>query len=252
MSVDAQETAKLYGGDAAVQALLDKSLEPLASNPELRKRILEIRRAVDILYDTYNTDQLLEAGPVASAAEATSVVTGWREYLEENRDEITAWYAAYSQRSKEPREMFDELMEIAERVKRPPRRWTPDLLWQAYERAGLTVAAKGVRHGVADLVSLIRFELGVDAQPRPYASVVEERFRNWLARQEQAGAFFSSDQLWWLHHIAQATAMTVRFDTADLDHVPFSSRGGTDGFLAAFGDDRAVTILDELDQDLTA
>ena len=46
--------------------------------------------------------------------------------------------------------------------------------------------------------------------------------------------------------------MTVRFDTADLDHVPFSSRGGTDGFLAAFGDDRAVTILDELDQDLTA
>jgi type I restriction enzyme R subunit len=252
VSVDAQETAKLQGGDAAVQALLDNALEPLASNPELRRRILEIRRAVDILYDTYNIDELLEAGPVANAAEATSVVASWREYLEENRDEIAAWYVAYSQRSKEPRAVFAELKEIAERVKRPPRRWTPDVLWKAYERADLTPPGRDVRHGVSDLVSLIRYELGVDAQPRPYALVIDERFRNWLARQGRAGARFTNDQMWWLEHIAQATAMTVRFDTADLDHVPFSSRGGTDGFLAAFGDDRAVTILDELDQDLTA
>ena len=148
--------------------------------------------------------------------------------------------------------MFAALTEIAERIKRPPRRWTPGVLWHAYERAGLTVANREVRHGVSDLVSLIRFEFGVDDRPRPYASVIEERFRNWLARQEQAGARFTNDQLWWLEHIAQATAMTVRFDTADLDHVPFSSRGGTDRFLAAFGDDRAVAILNELDQDLTA
>jgi len=252
VSVDAQETAKLKGGDAAIQALLDNALGPLSSNPELRRRILEIRRAVDILYDTYNTDQLLEASPVANAIDAPSVITSWREYLEENRDEITAWYAEYTQRIKEPRELFGQLKDIAERVKRPPRHWTPDLLWHAYERAGLTTAASDVRHGVSDLVPLIRFELGVDEQPRPYASVIEERFRNWLTRQELTGARFSSDQLWWLDHIAQATAMTIRFDTADLDHVPFSSRGGTDGFLSAFGDDRALTILDELDRDLTA
>ena len=60
-------TPRSDGGEPAVQALLDKALEPLASNPDLRKRILEIRRAVDILYDTYNTDHLLEAGPVATA-----------------------------------------------------------------------------------------------------------------------------------------------------------------------------------------
>jgi type I restriction enzyme R subunit len=43
----------------------------------------------------------------------------------------------------------------------------------------------------------------------------------------------------------------VRFDVADLDRVPFTARGGTDGFLRAFGDDRAVAILDQLDQELT-
>lgn len=252
VSVDSQEEAKLRGGEPAVQVLLDEALEPLASNVDLRKRILEIRRAVDILYDTYNADHLIEAGPVATAAEAKSVVTSWREYLAENRDEISAWYAAYSQRDEEPRKVFAQLKDIAERMKRPPRRWTPDVLWHAYEAAGLTPEAIDVRHGISDLVPLIRYERGVDTNLRPYVSVVEERYRNWLTKKELAGRRFTNDQMWWLDHIAQATALTVRFDTADLDHVPFSTRGGTDGFLAVFGDDRAVSILEELDQDLTS
>ena len=137
-------------------------------------------------------------------------------------------------------------------MKLPPRRWTPDVLWHAYEAAGLTPEARGVRHGISNLVSLIRYERGVDAHLRPYVSVVEERYRNWLTKKEQAGTRFTNNQMWWLDHIAQATALTVRFDTADLDHVPFSTRGGTDGFLAAFGDDQAVSILEELDEDLTS
>jgi type I restriction enzyme R subunit len=252
VSVDAQEEAKLRGGESAVQALLDQALEPLASNAELRKRILEIRRAVDILYDTYNVDRLIEAAPVVSAAQAKSVLTAWREYLVENHDEIAGWYAAYSRREDEPRKVFAQLKEISERVKRPPRRWTPDILWHAYEMAGIASAASDVRHGISDLVSLIRYEHGVDLQPRPYVSVIEDRYRKWLTEKEQSGTRFTNDQMWWLDRIAQATALTVRFDTADLDHVPFSTRGGTDGFLTAFGDDRAVTILQELDQELTA
>jgi type I restriction enzyme R subunit len=251
VSIDSQEDAKLRGGEPAIQALLEEALEPLASNADLRKRILEIRRAVDILYDTYNADRLIEAGPVATAAEAKSVVTSWREFLEENRDEISAWCAAYSQRREEPRKVFAQLKEIAERMKRPPRRWTPDVLWHAYEVAGLTPEARDVRHGISDLVSLIRYERGMDAYLRPYASVVEERYRNWLTKKEQAGTRFTNNQMWWLDHIAQATAFTIRFDTVDLDHVPFSNRGGTDAFLAAFGDDRAVSILEELDLELT-
>ncbi|TDC96169.1 DEAD/DEAH box helicase [Actinomadura sp. 7K507] len=252
VSVDAQEKAKLSGGEQAVRELVAQAVEPLARNTELRKRLLEIRRAIDLLYDEVNADRVVHAGAVVDATEAKSTITSWREYLDDNRDEIVAWHAAFTQRSKPPREVFEQLRAIAERIARPPRRWTPERLWKAYERAGIAVARKGARHGVADLVSLVRFELGLENEPRPYASVVEERFANWLARQEQSGARFTADQLWWLDNIARTTAMTVRFDTADLDHVPFSSHGGTDGFLTAFGDDRAVTILDELDRDLTA
>ncbi|MFI0352858.1 DEAD/DEAH box helicase family protein [Actinomadura sp. 9N407] len=252
VSVDAQENAKRAGGNEAVRNLVEQAVEPLARNPELRKRLLEIRRAIDLLYDEVNADKVTHAGAVVDAVEAKSTITSWREYLAENRDEITTWHAAFAQRAKPPREVFEQLKAIADRIARPPRRWTPERLWKAYERAGLAAPRGGARHSVADLVSLIHFELGLDEQPRPYASVVEERFANWLARQEQSGARFTADQLWWLDNIARTTAMTVRFDTADLDHVPFSSRGGTDGFLATFGDDRAVNILDELDRDLTA
>ena len=251
VSVDAQEEAKILGGDKAVQELLDKALEPLASNAELRMRILEVRRAVDIIYDVNNTDRLLEAGPVANAAEATSILTSWREYLAENRGEFAAWHSAYAARTSDPPDLFKQLTEIAARIARPPRRWTHDRLWNAYEQAGLADMTDAGRHGVADLVSLIRYELGVDTHLRTYATVIQERFRKWLAIQEQAGTRFTNDQMWWLENIMQATAMTVRFDPADLDHVPFSSRGGTDGFLAAFGEDRAVSILHELDKGIT-
>ncbi|WP_433179903.1 DEAD/DEAH box helicase family protein [Actinoallomurus sp. CA-150999] len=252
VSVDGQEAAKLSGGEPAVRKLVNDALQPLSRNPELRKRLLEIRRAMDILTDEVNADQLLHAGAVVETADATSMVTSWRDYLAENRAEIAAWHTAYAQRSVPARVVFDELKEIAARIARPPRRWTHEALWKAYEQAGLTASRKGAKHGVADLVSIIRFELGLDSEPLPYASLIEGRFRNWLTRQEQAGARFTNDQVWWLENIARTTAMTVRFDNADLDHVPFSSRGGTDGFLKAFGDDRAVTILDELDQELTA
>ncbi|WP_449060492.1 DEAD/DEAH box helicase family protein [Planomonospora algeriensis] len=252
VSVDAQEEAKAHGGEKAVQELLRASLEPLERNPELRKRLLEIRRAMDILFDEVNSDRVISAEAVVTPETAKSMVTSWREYLEENRDEITAWHLAYAQRSRPPAEVFAELKEIAARLARPPRRWTHDVLWKAYEQAGIAVSHDGARSGVADLVSIVRFELGLDERPRPYASVIEERFRDWLARQEQAGARFTGDQMWWLENITRTTAETVRFDASDLDNVPFSRRNGVDGFLKAFGDDRAEAILDELDQDLTA
>ncbi|MDX6738700.1 DEAD/DEAH box helicase family protein [Actinocorallia sp. A-T 12471] len=252
VSVDAQEVARRRGGEQAMQELLDHALEPLASNAELRKRLVETRRALDIITDEVNQDRVVFAGAILDADESKSMIESWREFLEENRDEITAWHTAYSQRSKPPHEVFAELRRLSQRISLPPRRWTPDRLWKAYEQAGITAERGSTRHGVADLVTVIRYELGIDEQPRPYEDIINERFTNWLARQEQAGARFTHDQIWWLENIAQTTALSVQFDTAALDDVPFSTRGGTDGFLASFGDDRAINILQELDQDLTA
>ncbi len=244
--------AALPAGDrAAERALVESAVQPLAANPELRARLLEIRRAHDIIYDEVNFDELLEARGVDVAEHAREVVTSFRAYLREHQDEITAIDVAY-RHGDGSRSAYVKLKELATRIARPPYQWAPDLLWHAYERLEITAKRPGLRYGPVDLIGLIRFELGLDQEPRPQRSVVEERYGSWLARQKQAGVSFSSDQMWWLDRIKDIVITSASFTTDDLDSVPFTERGGTDGFLHAFGDGRAPEILTDLNGTLTA
>lgn len=249
---DDDELAALPAGDrAAERALVEAAVEPLAANHELRARLLEIRRAHDIIYDEVNPDDLLEARGVDVAERAREVVTSFRAYLREHQDEITAIDAAY-RHGNGSRTVYAKLKELATRIARPPHQWTPDLLWHAYERLELAAKHPGLHYGPVDLIGLIRFELGLDQEPRPHRSVVEERYGAWLTRQQQAGASFSADQMWWLDRIKDIVITSASFTTDDLDGVPFTEHGGTDGFLQTFGDDLAEQILTDLNRTLTA
>jgi type I restriction enzyme R subunit len=253
VSVDAQEKAKTSGGEQAVWDLARTSVAPLASNPQLRARILEIRRATDITYDEVTADQVLHAGAVVlSKDDAAATVTSFRQYMEEHRDEITAFHLAYQNPNTSPREVFAQLKELATRLQRPPQRWTPEELWRAYEAAEIASTSRGTRHGATDLISIIRYELGEDTDLRPYGEVVQERFAGWLLRQEQAGARFAEAQRWWLEQIAESIARNARFDEASLDTTPFTQHGGTGGYLRDFGEAAAVQYLNELNRELAA
>ncbi|MFV2020339.1 type I restriction-modification enzyme R subunit C-terminal domain-containing protein [Micromonospora sp. LOL_023] len=234
-------------GPDAVRDLLAEALRPLAAAPQLRQRILEIRRAHDITIDEVNRDTLLSAAGVPAAERAQKVVHSWHAYLEEHRDEITALQVFFDGKG---RVDFDQLKELAARISRPPQAWTPDRLWEAYVQLGRTAEAPGDR-GVTDLITLVRYELGVDQELRPYRSVVEERFTGWLLRQEQAGTAFTPEQLWWLERIKNVIAVSVAVTPDDLDGAPFTERGGIDGYVQTFGA-QAEPLITELNQELTA
>ncbi|MFI9600918.1 DEAD/DEAH box helicase family protein [Streptomyces sp. NPDC052043] len=260
--MEVREAAERAGRDPerAVRDLIEQSVRPLAATPPLRARLLEMRRAKDILYDENGTDELLRAGAVADDEDAaTETVRDWRRYIAENRDEIAALSVAFSAGSDVPPGVaMDRLKDVVRSIARPPRAWTPDRLWKAYEKVGEAVTDGAQRkHTVSDLLALLRYELaGGAAQgapaPRPHEELVRERYQAWIARQEQAGARFTERQRWWLDRIAAATAERVRFDTADLDYAPFTSHNGTDGFIAEFGGTRAEHIINELDRELSA
>ena len=126
---------------------------------------------------------------------------------------------------------YAELRELAERIKRPPHNWTPDLIWNAY--AAIEVdhpkVHRAERHTVTDLVSLIRFTLGQDNELVPYAETVQQRYAGWLLQQEQAGVEFTERQRWWLDRIADVIAQSAGITADDLDNAPFTERGGIDG-----------------------
>ncbi|MFE7318532.1 DEAD/DEAH box helicase family protein [Streptomyces sp. NPDC057555] len=88
------------------------------------------------------------------------------------------------------------------------------------------------------------------AEPTGQSAAAEDVRRRLAVFTQQAGPFTTA-QLWWIENIAEATAAAdARFDPRDLDSVPFSGRGGTDGFLGAFGADAAINLLSELGEAL--
>jgi len=253
-AVDPDRQAEAIEGaedpDAVRQQLIIDAVKPLASNPDLRARILELRRAHDRVVDEVSADVLLDAYGVVDTSKAKSVVESWRAYLDEHRDEITALQLLYSQ-PRSARVSFTELRELAERIQRPPYNWTPDLIWNAYAAIEVDKVRHADRHTVTDLVSLVRFALGTDDELVPYASKVEERYAGWLAQQAQAGASFTEQQRWWLDRIADVIATSAGVTADDLDNAPFTERGGVDGAVRDLGAE-AANYLEQLNTELTA
>jgi type I restriction enzyme R subunit len=248
---DAEKAAGPAGepvdGPAIIQALIDKAIEPIAANTELRQRIVELRASHDQVIDDLTIDVLLDAHAVVDAGAAKSVVESWSQYLLEHRDEIAALQVLYAG-PKGRRPTFAELRELADRIKRPPYNWTPDVIWRAYEKVEVGRVKHADRTQVTDLVSLVRFAVGADGELVPYADKVRERYQAWLHQQEQAGASFTDRQRWWLDRIADVIAASAGITPDDLDNAPFTERGGTDGALADLGDD-AADYLETLNSD---
>ena len=251
VDVDVQEDARLAGGPEAVAELRRTALQPLASSPELRQRILEIRRAHDIVTDEVSVDILNAAEGIPRDLRAMRVVESFRIYMAEHRDEIAPLELAFRER-REPHDVYGKLSDLAKRLRRPPYAWTPETLWNAYAELGKVAGRPGVRVGVTDLISVLRYELGLDGEVRPYRTLIEERLAAWIERQRQAGAHFTDDQQWWLGRVVDVISTNVAIDPRDLDQKPFTDRGGIDGFVAAFGPDRAEQLLYELDRELSA
>ena len=233
----------------AVQDLLDAAVRPLAENPDLRNRVLELRRTHDRVIDEVNVDQLIDAHGVVDTDRARSLVESFRGYLEQHRSEITALQLL--QESRERRIRFDDIQELADRISRPPHNWTTDVIWNAYAAVDVDRVRRGDHHTLTDLVSLLRYTLGVDAELVPYADRVNERYAGWLAQQAQAGTVFTDAQRWWLDRMVKVIASSAGITTEDLDGAPFNERGGVDGILRDLGD-QAEDYLDQLNAELTA
>jgi type I restriction enzyme R subunit len=82
----------------AAEKLKRDAAAPLASNPTLRSRLLDLRQSLDQTYDDVSKDELLQAGHSEAAKErAKALVQSFEQFIEDNKDEITALQVLYSQ-----------------------------------------------------------------------------------------------------------------------------------------------------------
>jgi type I restriction enzyme R subunit len=223
----------------------------LVTKPQLRKLLIETKRATEQTIDTVSQDAIIRSGYSPEATEAArSIVTTFEAYIREHKDEIVALEVLFG-RPYRRRPTFEQIRELADTIQRPPRQWTPDLLWAAYEKLDKTkVRGKGPRV-LADLVSLVRYATKQEDTLVPYSDEVHTRFDSWLLQQENNGRRFTAEQRQWLEMIRDQIASSLEVRPDDFEYVPFAARGGLGRAAQLFGNDFGA-LLDDLNQHCAA
>jgi type I restriction enzyme R subunit len=236
----------------AAEALLKRATEPLATNPALRTLLVDLKREIEQVIDEVSEDELLEAGASEEAREkAGALVADFERFIEDNRDEIDALQFFYAQPYSR-RLSFADVKALAEAINAPPRAWTPEKLWRAYEtlRKDKVRGASGKRL-LADIVSLLRFATHRDDELVPFGDHVRDRFDAWMAQQGNRGRVFTSEQRRWLEMMRDHIATSLEMTVDDLDYAPFAEEGGRGRAAQVFGAG-LIGVLDELNGALAA
>lgn len=238
--------------EQAAEALLKRATEPLATKPALRTLLQDLKREVEQVIDEVSQDELLEAGASEEAKEkAKALVADFERFLEENKDEIDALQFFYAQPHSK-RLSFKDIRALAEAIKAPPRSWTPEKLWRAYETLSRDkVRGASSRRLLTDIVSLVRFATHRDDELVPFGEHVRERFEQWMAQQRQQGRAFTPEQLRWLEMMRDHVATSLEMTVEDLDYAPFAEAGGRGKAAQVFGDELRE-VLAELNGVLAA
>ncbi len=233
--------------DVAVHYFVQGLTGALATSQALRDRLVTMHQSKYIIRDEVTPDTLLFAGGVPNLELAERLVHDWKQYLEDNKDEITALQLLYTRPSNSgvTRKALEDLIAT---IRKPHQDWTPAIIWKSYELLNKT--NRSIKNKTVDLVSLVRFTLGVMPELVPFADVVEQRYQGWLLTQEQSGARFTAEQKRWLDAIKDYICTGVTFETPALDAVPFIDWGGSDGFERDFTD--PIHIINDLNQALSA
>ena len=218
----------------ARQRLLEDAARPFAANPDLRHRLVDIHRSYEQTIDTVSADSLLEAG--FSDDQANTIVRSFREFIEENRDEITALQVLY-ERPYRQRLSYADIKALADALKSPPRSWTTERLWEAYRQLDRSRVRGSGQRTLADIVAVVRYAIGGVDELAPFADGVRERFDGWLAMQETAGRAFTREQVRWLEDIRDHIAGSVSMELSAFQYAPFNQQGGLGRAYDLFGEE---------------
>lgn len=220
-------------------------------DPEIRDFIENIRRSHEQIIDNTNPDTVTFAEFDTQREEnADRTLQTFRDFIEENKDEIIALRIIYSQTYKDRPMVIDKLKALYEKLK--AQGLTIDRLWDCYaiKKPDKVRGASTLRQ-LADLVCLIRFEMGYGDNLQPFAEAVNYNFMRWTMQQNAGAVHFTEEQMEWLRLIKDHIAVSLSIEPGDLELDPFDHKGGLGRFYQVFGENYEK-ILMELNVELVA
>ncbi|AGX88753.1 type I restriction-modification enzyme R subunit C-terminal domain-containing protein [Candidatus Symbiobacter mobilis] len=222
--------------------------------PELRDEIESARQEREQLIDHINLDQVTFSGFSEQAeAQAKAVIQNFADYIAAHKDEIAALGFFYQQPYQRRAFTFDMIEDLHEHLSKPPLMLTTERLWSAYARVQ-TSAVKGAdrKRQLTDLVSLVRFALGLDGELKPFADEVDKRFQAWIFRHNaQRGTAFTPEQTEWLRLMKDHIASSCSISRDDFDYAELADKGGLQKAWGLFGKE-LDTFMNEMNMEFVA
>ena len=229
--------------------LINAAVAPF-HDPDVRDYIENVRRSHDQIIDNVNIDTVLFSGyDVQQEENVNRILTSFRAFIEENKDEIIALRILYNEAYRDRPMVIERLKALYEKLKSGGI--TVERLWDCYAIKRPDKVKRGTMAQLADLISIIRFEMGYADNLAPFADKVNYNFMQWTLRRNAGAVHFTEEQMEWLRLIKDHIASSLSILPEDLGLTPFDRKGGLLGFYNAFGDSYEE-ILQEMNVELVA
>ncbi|AJE02089.1 type I restriction endonuclease subunit R [Geobacter pickeringii] len=223
-------------------------------NPELRDEIETARREREQIIDHINLDQVTFTGFSAQAEErARKVIQTFTDYISRHKDEIQALGFFYQQPFRRRALTFEMIEELHDTLSRPPLLLTTERLWSAYARVKSSqVNGSDSKRQLTDLVALVRFAIGLDAELKPFRDQVDKRFQEWIFRHNaRRTTAFTAEQTEWLRMMKDHISSSCCITRDDFDYAEFANKGGLQKAWGLFGKE-LDEVMDEMNGELVA
>ena len=226
--------------------LADDAASPF-NNPKLRDYIENVRKTHDQIIDNINIDEVIFTGLDSEhAARAVEAIETFARFIEDHKNTIDALEIIYGQSYRNRALTLQMIKELHEALQKPSYNLTTEMLWKAYSISRPEkVRGNNAVDQLADIISLIRFQLGQTQELSPFSNEVNLRFRDWILAKNAGHKQFTEEQTEWLRMIRDHIATSMSVTPADLEYTPFNGKGGLGRFYDLFGDEYE-TILNEM------
>ncbi|MCM1087162.1 MAG: DEAD/DEAH box helicase family protein [Muribaculaceae bacterium] len=243
------ETAEKIKMEEVQKELIKEAVMPFY-NPDVREFIENVRRNHEQIIDSVNIDSVIFAGfDAEQQGNADKVISSFREYIKENKDEIYALQIIYDQKYQKRPMAIEQLKKLYEKLKL--RNITIERLWECYAIKKPENVKRGTMAQITDLISMIRFETGYIEKLVPFAERVNYNFMQWTLKRNAGNVHFTDEQMEWLRLIKDHIATSLSIEPGDLELSPFDREGGLGRFYDVFGE-QYEEILMEMNVELVA
>lgn len=248
--LDAIDPDKIEANKGKQADMIETACRPF-DDPKLRQLLKDLKQKSDIVIDDITTDQVIHVGYDMKQAEDR--IKTFKEFIEKNKNEILALQILYNQPYGKQKLTYAAIKELTQKLTDPPHYLTTADVWQAYKRLDAAkVRGAPVDAQLTEIISLVRFALGMEEVLEPFGTKVGQRFNLWIGRQKKAGREFTDEQLSWLKSIAQFIGANAEVTSEDMMTIPaFADNGGLLKARQLFGNE-FNSLMDELQMALVA